>query len=76
MGAIVGAQLQTPGYTGRAKLVVDEDRRVLLGATFVGPMTVDLLHGATVAVTGELTLDLLCTKQPDAPGPEANLGRA
>jgi dihydrolipoamide dehydrogenase len=67
MGAVIGAQLQTPGYTGRAKLVVDEDRRVLLGATFVGPLTVDLLHGATIAVTGELTLDQLWHAVPSFP---------
>jgi pyruvate/2-oxoglutarate dehydrogenase complex dihydrolipoamide dehydrogenase (E3) component len=37
MGAVHGAQLQAVGYTGRAKLVVDEDRWVLLGVTFVAP---------------------------------------
>jgi hypothetical protein len=42
IGAVVGAQLQVPGYTGRAWLVVDEDRRVLLGAAFVGPAAADL----------------------------------
>jgi len=67
IGAVIGAQLQTPGYTGRAKLVVDEDRRVLLGVTFVGPLTVDLLHGATIAVTGELTLDQLWHAVPSFP---------
>jgi pyruvate/2-oxoglutarate dehydrogenase complex dihydrolipoamide dehydrogenase (E3) component len=45
--------------TGRATLVVDDDRRVFLGATFVGPMTVGLLHGATIVVTTEVTLDRL-----------------
>ncbi|WP_308206825.1 hypothetical protein [Actinoallomurus rhizosphaericola] len=60
-------RLQSPGYTGRAKLVVDEDRRVLLGATFVGPATVDLLHGATIAVTGEVTLDRLWHAVPAFP---------
>ena len=58
-GQVIGAQLQTQQYNGRAKLVVDERRRVLLGATFVGPAVVDLLHSATVAVTAEVTLDQL-----------------
>jgi pyruvate/2-oxoglutarate dehydrogenase complex dihydrolipoamide dehydrogenase (E3) component len=40
---------------------------VLLGATFVGPLTVDLLHGATIAVTGELTLDQLWHAVPSFP---------
>lgn len=67
LGAVVGARLRSPGYTGRAKLVVDEDRRVLLGATFAGPMTVDLLHGATIAVTAEVTLDRLWHAVPSFP---------
>ncbi|MCO5971133.1 dihydrolipoyl dehydrogenase family protein [Actinoallomurus soli] len=67
MGAVIGARLQSPGYTGRAKLIVDEERRVLLGATFVGPATVDLLHGATIAVTGEVTLDRLWHAVPSFP---------
>ncbi len=46
-------------YSGRAKFVVDEDRRVLLGATFVGPGVVDLLHAATIAVNAEVPLDRL-----------------
>jgi dihydrolipoamide dehydrogenase len=32
VGQVEGAVLRAVGYTGRAKLVVDEDRRVLLGA--------------------------------------------
>ncbi|WP_345430348.1 NAD(P)/FAD-dependent oxidoreductase [Actinoallomurus vinaceus] len=67
LGQVIGALLQSPGYTGRAKLVVDEGRRVLLGATFVGPATVDLLHGATIAVTGEVTLDRLWHAVPSFP---------
>jgi pyruvate/2-oxoglutarate dehydrogenase complex dihydrolipoamide dehydrogenase (E3) component len=67
IGAVIGARLQSAGYTGRAKLVVHEDRRVLLGATFVGPVTVDLLHGATIAVTSEVTLDQLWHAVPAFP---------
>ncbi|XVQ09308.1 dihydrolipoyl dehydrogenase family protein [Spirillospora sp. CA-255316] len=67
IGAIIGAQLQSEGYTGRAKIVVDEDRRVLLGATFVGPGAADLLHGATIAVTAEVPLDRLRHAVPPFP---------
>jgi pyruvate/2-oxoglutarate dehydrogenase complex dihydrolipoamide dehydrogenase (E3) component len=59
MAAIHGAYLEAFGYTGRAKMVVNEDRRMLLGATFVGPATVDLLHSATIAVNAEVPLDRL-----------------
>jgi dihydrolipoamide dehydrogenase len=67
IGSVIGAQLQVPGYVGRARLVVDEDRRVLLGATFVGPAAVDLLHGATIAVTAEIPLDRLWHAVPTFP---------
>ncbi|GLY92612.1 dihydrolipoyl dehydrogenase family protein [Actinoallomurus iriomotensis] len=67
IGAIVGAQLQVPGYVGRARLVVDEDRRVLLGATFVGPAAADLLHGATIAVSAEIPLEKLWHAVPTFP---------
>ena len=38
---------------------MDEDRRVLVGATFVGYQTAELLHAATIAVTAEVTLEQL-----------------
>jgi pyruvate/2-oxoglutarate dehydrogenase complex dihydrolipoamide dehydrogenase (E3) component len=59
MSSTPGAELQADGYTGRAKAVVDEDRRVLLGVTIAGPGVNDHLHAATVAVTGEVPLDRL-----------------
>jgi dihydrolipoamide dehydrogenase len=67
IGAVSGAYLQADGYTGRAKAVVDADRRVLLGVTFVGPAVVDLLHSATVAVTAEVPLDRLWHAVPAFP---------
>jgi dihydrolipoamide dehydrogenase len=67
IGAVTGAYLQADGYAGRAKLVVDEDRRVLLGVTFAGPAVADLLHGATIAVTAEVPLDRLWHAVPAFP---------
>ncbi|MFI9646357.1 dihydrolipoyl dehydrogenase family protein [Streptomyces sp. NPDC052040] len=57
--AAQGANLYADGYRGHARLVVDEDREVLLGATFVGPGVGELLHSATVAVAGEVPLKRL-----------------
>jgi dihydrolipoamide dehydrogenase len=54
-----GANLYTDGYQGRARLVVDLDREVLLGVTFVGPGVSELLHSATIAVAGEVPLKRL-----------------
>jgi dihydrolipoamide dehydrogenase len=48
-------------------MVVDEDRRVLLGVTFAGPGTADLLHSATIAVVGEVPLDRLWHAVPAFP---------
>ncbi len=40
-------------------MVVDVDREILLGVTFVGPGVSELLHSATVAVAGEVPLKRL-----------------
>ncbi|MEV8635169.1 NAD(P)/FAD-dependent oxidoreductase [Streptosporangium sp. NPDC051023] len=67
LGAVSGAYLLGDGYRGRAKAVVDERRRVLLGVTFAGPGVAELLHSATVAVTSEVTLDRLWHAVPSFP---------
>jgi pyruvate/2-oxoglutarate dehydrogenase complex dihydrolipoamide dehydrogenase (E3) component len=67
LGAVEGALLQADNYIGRAKAVVDADRRVLLGVTFVGQVVVDLLHAATIAVIAETTLDQLWHAVPVFP---------
>ncbi len=54
IGTLPGAQLHTDGYNGQAKIVVDEDRHVLIGATFIGPQVGDLLHSATIAIVGQV----------------------
>jgi dihydrolipoamide dehydrogenase len=67
LGRVAGAYLLGDGYTGRAKAVVDTRRRVLLGVTFVGPGVAELLHSATIAVVGEVTLDRLWHAVPAFP---------
>jgi pyruvate/2-oxoglutarate dehydrogenase complex dihydrolipoamide dehydrogenase (E3) component len=67
MGMVMGAALQADGYTGRAKAIVDEDRHVLLGITFVGPAVVDHLHAATIAVNAEVPLEVLWHAVPAFP---------
>jgi pyruvate/2-oxoglutarate dehydrogenase complex dihydrolipoamide dehydrogenase (E3) component len=54
----------TPGTT---RLVIDEDRRVIVGATFVGSETGEFLHAATVAIAGEVPLDELWHAVPAYP---------
>jgi dihydrolipoamide dehydrogenase len=67
IGNVTGAYLLADGYTGRAKAVVDTERRVLLGVTFAGPGVAELLHAATIAVVGEVTVDRLWHAVPAFP---------
>src|SRR5262249_49298294 len=67
VGDIIGAQLQGDGYSGRAKAVVDEDSRTLIGFTLVGPAVVDHLHAATIAVTAEVPIYRLWHAVPAFP---------
>jgi dihydrolipoamide dehydrogenase len=67
LGTVAGASLLADGYQGWAALVVDEDRRVVVGATFVGTDTAELLHSATIAIAGEVPLDRLWHAVPSYP---------
>lgn len=67
VGHVAGGALMGKGYGGTAQLVIDRDRRVVVGATFVGPGIGELLHAATIAVVGELSLDLLWHAVPAFP---------
>lgn len=67
IGTVVGSQLHLEGYVGRAKLVIDEDRHVIVGATFVGPQVSELLHSATIAIVGQVPIDRLWHAVPSFP---------
>jgi dihydrolipoamide dehydrogenase len=64
---LAGASVQADDYAGWARAVVDEDRRVLLGMTLVGPGVGEMIHAATVAVVGEVPLDRLWHAVPSYP---------
>jgi pyruvate/2-oxoglutarate dehydrogenase complex dihydrolipoamide dehydrogenase (E3) component len=66
-GAVAGAAVAGRDFPGTSRLVVDETRRVLVGATFTGPGTADLLHTATVAIAGQVPLDRLWHAVPSFP---------
>jgi dihydrolipoamide dehydrogenase len=51
----------------QTRFVVDERRRVLAGATFVGPEIAEFLHAATIAVVGEVPLERLAHAVPSFP---------
>jgi pyruvate/2-oxoglutarate dehydrogenase complex dihydrolipoamide dehydrogenase (E3) component len=52
---------------GTTRLVVDEDRRIVVGATFTGPEVAEFLQAATIAVVGEVTIDRLFHAVPAFP---------
>lgn len=62
-----GAAVLGRGYRGTCKLVVDADREVIVGATFVGPRVGELIHAATIAITGEVPLATLWHAVPAFP---------
>jgi dihydrolipoamide dehydrogenase len=62
-----GASFIGHGAGGCAQIVLDEDRRVLLGATFVGVEVAESLHAATVALVAEVPLELLVQAVPSFP---------
>ena len=67
LGSVAGAFTMGDGVRGTALLVVDEARRVVVGATFTGPGVAELLHSATIAIAGEVTMDTLWHAVPSFP---------
>jgi pyruvate/2-oxoglutarate dehydrogenase complex dihydrolipoamide dehydrogenase (E3) component len=66
-GQVPGAYTQGEGIRGACQLVIDDDRRVLVGATFVGPALAELVHSATVAIAGQVPLARLRHAVPSFP---------
>ncbi len=62
-----GASLAGEREQGSARLVVDEERGVVVGATFVGPDVAEMLHAATIAVVGEVPVQRLWHAVPAFP---------
>ena len=66
-GATAGGAVVGTSFLGTSQLVIDHARRVIVGATFVGPGVQELLHSATIAIVGEVTLDRLWHAVPSFP---------
>lgn len=66
-GDVAGASSLGEGISGTSQLVIDQATRTLLGATFVGPGVGEMLHAATIAVAGRVTLDQLWHAVPAYP---------
>jgi dihydrolipoamide dehydrogenase len=66
-GDVPGAYTLGKGVSGTSQLVIDPRQRVVVGATFTGPGIQELLHSATIAIAGKVTLDQLWHAVPAFP---------
>ena len=66
-GNVAGAYVRGNDINGTSQIVVDQRRRVVVGATFTGPDVQELLHSATVAVIAEVPVDTLWHAVPSFP---------
>jgi dihydrolipoamide dehydrogenase len=67
VGGTSGGKFIGYGAPGTARIVVDQDRRVLVGATLAGVEVAESLHAATIAIVGEVPLDRLWHAVPCFP---------
>jgi pyruvate/2-oxoglutarate dehydrogenase complex dihydrolipoamide dehydrogenase (E3) component len=67
VGANAGGSFVGHDAPGSARLVLDEDREVLVGATFTGVDVAEFLHAATVAIVGEVPVRCLRHAVPSFP---------
>jgi dihydrolipoamide dehydrogenase len=65
--ANAGGSFVGHGADGTVRIVVDEDRRVIVGATFTGVEVAESLHAATIAVIAEVPLERLWHAVPCFP---------
>ncbi|MEV5347669.1 dihydrolipoyl dehydrogenase family protein [Streptomyces achromogenes] len=65
--SVAGAGLYGDGYRGRARMVVDLEDEILRGVTFVGPGVGELIHSATIAITGRVPVTRLWHAVPSYP---------
>ena len=62
-----GASFIGRNAVGTSRIVVDERRQVIVGATFVGPEIAESLHAASIAVAAEVPLERLRHAVPAFP---------
>jgi pyruvate/2-oxoglutarate dehydrogenase complex dihydrolipoamide dehydrogenase (E3) component len=67
LGQVSGAKLHADGYRGRARMVVDTEREVIVGLTLVGAEVGEMIHAATIAVVGEVPISRLWHAVPSYP---------
>jgi pyruvate/2-oxoglutarate dehydrogenase complex dihydrolipoamide dehydrogenase (E3) component len=66
-GGTAGGSFVGRGAPGTCRLVIDETRGVVVGATFTGVEVAEWLHAATIAIVGEVPLERLVHAVPSFP---------
>jgi dihydrolipoamide dehydrogenase len=66
-GATPGASFVGKGAATGARIVVDEQRGLIVGATFTGPEVAEWLQAASIAIVGEVPLTRLIHAIPPFP---------
>src|SRR5699024_6110141 len=66
-GGAAGSALLRDDVTGTAQIVVDTDTKTLVGATFVGAEASEVIHSATIAITGQVPVHVLRHAVPSYP---------
>ena len=64
---VAGGSYRGRNAPGTSRIIVDERRSVIVGATFTGPEIAEALHAATIAVVGEVPLERLWHAVPAFP---------
>jgi pyruvate/2-oxoglutarate dehydrogenase complex dihydrolipoamide dehydrogenase (E3) component len=67
IGRVAGASLYSDSYEGKARMIVDQERGVLIGMTLVGPSVGELIHAATIAIVGGIQISRLWHAVPSYP---------
>ena len=62
-----GASFVGRNAPGTSRLVIDDVRHVIVGATFTGVEVAEMLHAATIAIVGEVPLERLVHAVPCFP---------
>ncbi len=66
-GNVAGAYTRGNDIAGTSRILVDESTRTIVGATFTGPDVQEIVHAATIAIVGKVTLDALWHAVPSFP---------
>lgn len=64
---VAGSSFYGRKAPGTARVVIDLEREILVGATFTGPDVAELLHAATIAIVGEVPIARLRHAVPSFP---------